>query len=72
MIASQTEFPISVPVCAWCKPKEQRQVVGLLSHGICPRHLRLMKLEAQGFSRKRRALVALPHSEREDLLLPLI
>jgi hypothetical protein len=48
MIASQTEFPLSVAVCAWCRPKEHGQEAGSLSHGICLRHLRKMKLEAQG------------------------
>jgi hypothetical protein len=72
MSASQTEFRMSVAVCAWCKPKEQHESFGLLSHGICLRHLRKMKLEAQGIVLKRTGR-PLPASEikLEPLLLPL-
>jgi hypothetical protein len=48
MIASQTEFGLSVAVCAWCKPHEYGQGIGAVSHGICLRHLRNLKLEVQG------------------------
>jgi hypothetical protein len=45
--ANQTEFPLPVAVCAWCKPKERNATVGALSHGICPRHFREMKIGLQ-------------------------
>jgi hypothetical protein len=48
MIASQTEFGLAVAVCAWCKPHEYGQAIGAVSHGICLRHLRHLKLELQG------------------------
>jgi hypothetical protein len=40
-----------VAVCAWCKP--QNRIVdpvnspGAISHGICPRHLKKLRLELQ-------------------------
>ena len=47
----QSEFPLRVPVCAWCKPKNRGADLGRssgsISHGICPRHLRKLKLESQ-------------------------
>lgn len=48
MIASQTEFSLAVAVCAWCKPHEHGESIGAVSHGICLRHLRNLKLEVQG------------------------
>jgi hypothetical protein len=47
MITQQIEFPLVVAVCAWCKPRELGARLGALSHGICPRHLRKMKLELE-------------------------
>ena len=45
----QIEFPMRVPVCAWCKPKGRRVDLGTglgsISHGICPRHLRELKVK---------------------------
>ena len=41
--AQQTEFPLAVAVCAWCKPKSGTSALAVLSHGICPRHLRNMQ-----------------------------
>ena len=46
--ANQTEFPLPVAVCAWCKPKERGATVGASSHGICPRHFREMKIKLEG------------------------
>jgi hypothetical protein len=46
-MARQIEFPLAVAVCAWCRPRELGGGLGGLSHGICPRHLRKMKLEVQ-------------------------
>jgi hypothetical protein len=50
MIASlQSEFPLRVAVCAWCKPKKRGADPGKspdpISHGICPRHFKKLKLE---------------------------
>jgi len=45
MVACQTEFALAVPVCAWCKPRDSGAAPALLSHGICPRHLRKIKLD---------------------------
>lgn len=45
--ARQIEFPMRVAVCAWCKPKYWGEGPGAVTHGICPRHLRKLKLEAQ-------------------------
>ena len=47
MTARQIEFPLTVAVCAWCRPREVGTGVAAWSHGICPRHLRMMKLEVQ-------------------------
>ena len=47
MISQQIEFPLGVAVCAWCRPRELGAGLGALSHGICPRHLRKMKLDLQ-------------------------
>ena len=38
----QAEFPLRVAVCAWCKRKKDNALEEW-SHGICPRHLRLMR-----------------------------
>jgi hypothetical protein len=47
----QSVFPLQVAVCAWCKPKGGGvylgDSLGLISHGICPRHLKKLKLELQ-------------------------
>jgi hypothetical protein len=45
--ANQTELPLRVAVCAWCKPRELGTTLGALSHGICPRHFREMKIKLQ-------------------------
>ncbi len=55
MIASQIEFPLTVAVCAWCKPQERESGHGILSHGICLKHLRKLKLQARGLSPVRRS-----------------
>lgn len=49
MTPLQTEFPLAVAVCAWCKPRKGAARAAALSHGICLRHLREMKLAVQGF-----------------------
>lgn len=53
MIAAQIEFPLAVAVCAWCKPQDPEVRPGTLSHGICLKHLRKLKLQARGLSPKR-------------------
>ena len=48
VLNTQIEFPLSVPVCAWCKPRLKRgPELRVLSHGICPRHLKAMHLQMQ-------------------------
>jgi hypothetical protein len=49
--ADQPELPLRVAVCAWCKPRDLGATVGALSHGICPRHFREMRLKLQDGSR---------------------
>ena len=63
MMARQIEFPLAVAVCAWCRPRELGSGLGALSHGICPRHLRKMKLEL-----KRATGIALKRSYRRRQL----
>ncbi len=53
MNASQTEFPLAVAICAWCKPHERGSGLGALSHGICLRHLRDLKLKTQCLLQRR-------------------
>jgi hypothetical protein len=50
MNAAQTEFPLTVSVCAWCKPYDRGPGFETVSHGICPRHLRKLKLESKGIA----------------------
>lgn len=74
MTARQIEFPLAVAVCAWCKPKEPGAGADALSHGICLRHLKKLKLEARGvvvkrLTRNRRA--ALRAAEVATGALPL-
>ena len=45
--AHQSVLPLRVAVCAWCKPRELGAGLGALSHGICPRHFREMKIKLQ-------------------------
>ena len=51
IVSLQSEFPLWVAVCAWCKPKKRsadpNNSPGSVSHGICPRHLKKLKLELQ-------------------------
>jgi hypothetical protein len=72
MIASQAEFSLSVSICAWCKPNERGAGLGAISHGICLRHLKNLKLQAQGLLPKRpRRIVGHPSTE-ETSFLPLL
>ena len=41
----QIEFPLSVAICAWCRPRECGNSLGEISHGICPKHLRKIKMQ---------------------------
>lgn len=45
--ASQTEFLMAVPVCAWCEPRRPGATRVAATHGICPRHFKQLKLETQ-------------------------
>jgi hypothetical protein len=45
--ARQSVLAFRVLVCAWCKPRERGAGLGDLSHGICPRHFREMKMKLQ-------------------------
>jgi hypothetical protein len=68
----QTEFPLRVPLCAWCHPNPPRGE--LVSHGICPRHLRKLKQE---IARRAMHLSPTPRQRRQkkaptpEPLLPL-
>jgi hypothetical protein len=69
MIAAQIEFPLKVAVCAWCKPQDQGTTMGTLSHGICLKHLRKLKLQARGFGPRRRSR---NQSENSSAAIPLL
>lgn len=74
MLAQQIEFDLAVPICAWCKPREVGDALVVLSHGICPRHLRQIKRELHrraGAAPRRRARRTRPSSELEAELLQL-
>lgn len=51
IVPLQSEFSLLVPVCAWCKTKNRGvdlgPGLGSISHGICPRHLKKIKLDLQ-------------------------
>ena len=66
--ADQPEFALRVAVCAWCKPRELGATVGALSHGICPRHFREMKLKLQNSSRGGEVLPVRPQARRSRRL----
>jgi hypothetical protein len=53
-IARQIELPMTFAVCAWCKPAPADEGLAVWSHGICPRHLRRMRLSLQKKPRKTR------------------
>ena len=68
--AFQVEFPLRVAVCAWCRPDKCGSGAGEVSHGICLRHLRKLKLELRGlaFKRPRRRAARLSLMDGEALL----
>src|ERR1035437_5282661 len=73
----QIEVPLSVTVCAWCRPGELGDGLVPISHGICPRHFRQMLLEAKAsFSSARlKAAVSLvldSHRPLQVELAPLV
>lgn len=70
MEAGQLDLSLCVAVCAWCKPRVPIGEPGVLSHGICPRHLRKLKLELQGII-PRRSRRTTAEKSRRDVLLPL-
>jgi len=45
LMARQIEFSLSVAVCAWCRPGDLGTALGSVSHGICPKHLRKIRLD---------------------------
>lgn len=67
----QSELPMRVAVCAWCKPKhrgvELGAGLGAISHGICPRHLKQLRLELQKQKEvaQRQQTAALPSGRRK-------
>lgn len=72
MHAGQLDLSLQVAVCAWCKPRADAEFRAH-SHGICPRHLRKFKLEAQGISPQRRRRTRMPSPQDESIeeaLLP--
>ena len=71
MQAGQLDFSIRVAVCAWCKPRGPVSTGAVLSHGICPRHLRKLEQEMQGVTPKRRRRVAPQDRSSDEGLLPL-
>jgi hypothetical protein len=66
--ARQTEFPMKVAVCAWCEPCSTDDVLGALSHGICPRHFRKLERQMKGVVSKRRTRVRRGSHDGEPLL----
>jgi len=73
MTASQTEFSLSVSICAWCKPTERGAGLGAISHGICLRHLKNLKLQTQGLLPKRSRPFKGRRSENDSVIpLPFI
>ena len=71
MTASQTEFSLKVAICAWCKPNERGSGLGAISHGICLRHLRFVKLQAQGLLERRMARSSHRSAIQTEAFLPL-
>jgi len=51
LVPLQSEFPLRVAVCAWCRPRNRSVDLGTsldaISHGICPRHMKKFRLELQ-------------------------
>jgi hypothetical protein len=58
MHAGQLDLSLRVSICAWCEPPPPAGEIGVLSHGICPRHYRKLILETQGLLPKRRRRTA--------------
>jgi hypothetical protein len=48
----QIEFILPVAVCAWCKPGVGGGAMNIVSHGICLRHLKKMRLKLEKHRRK--------------------
>jgi hypothetical protein len=71
MTANQTEFSLKVAICAWCKPNERGSGLGAISHGICLRHLRHLKLQTQGLLRKRGSRAPLGTAIQTEAFLAL-
>jgi len=69
-VSQQSELPISIAVCAWCKPKDRAvelgTSLGAISHGICPRHLKKLQEELQALQAKDSALLTATKSRRRS------
>ena len=72
IVPLQNEFPLRVAVCAWCKPKNRSvdlgNGLGSVSHGICPRHLKKLRLELQMLAHSTHPAPA-AHSRRRGSVL---
>jgi hypothetical protein len=68
MNVRQTEFPLTVAVCAWCKPSELGDSMGAISHGICPRHLRKIKIQLLRVAKPRRRKRSVSSETRDKTL----
>jgi hypothetical protein len=74
---AQIELPLSVPVCAWCKPDTGRGLnAALISHGICARHLKELKMSlnppAAGSAKAPPRPSRRKHRIEGEVLLPLV
>ncbi len=70
MPPGQIEFALNVPICAWCRPVQHGDSMGVWSHGICPRHFRSLQWQMKGIVPKRRAR-SRGHTSPDEALLPL-
>jgi hypothetical protein len=64
--AGQIEFALPVAVCAWCRPQERGDGLGVISHGICPRHLRKLEREIKGLVLHRSPRLRLRRASAQD------
>jgi hypothetical protein len=71
MTGRQTEFPLAVTVCAWCKPKDADARPDGVSHGMCPRHLKKFKQRLQNKRRPGHSRRAGAFAPADSLLLAL-
>lgn len=69
----QFQFPMPVAVCAWCEPQARSNSSLVLSHGICLRHLKKVKLEQrlEAFRKQKRSGRKPAYPAAQPLTLPL-